>query len=55
LTTVTSAIDCGSSAENNDGPFSGPSTCPSSPHAIPPGPPTPLSSGSRSVAHSFSM
>ena len=54
LMTVVSTIDCGSSAENTDGPFSAPSTCPISPQTIPPGPETPLSSGRRCSAHSFS-
>ena len=55
LMTVERTIDCGSSAEKIDGAFSGPSTCPTSPQAMPPGPETPLSSGRRRSAQSFSM
>ena len=41
-----SSIVSGESLENAEGGFSGPSSWPMSPHAIPPGPPTPWRSGS---------
>ena len=44
--TGTSSIVSGESLENADGGFSGPRSWPMSPHATPPGPPTPWRFGS---------